>query len=1021
MDGVPDIAGIPFLDRLSSEAEREKTIRWGHISALHLWWGRLPNVTARAAVYLALTEETKQGFPFLDELCVYPGDPAALYTARDKILQLHSARMPEHAKRSTPKDSTEGSTRPRVLDPFSGSGTILLEALRLGCDAFAVDLNPVAYLIQLCTLAYPQRFGLPDPGSKGSAPDGTWIGLRGEIAHWSQWVHKRVQEGISDLYPPAGISADQSKENLRPFAYLWARTIKCSNPDCGATLPLLQQAWLAKRRGRYMALRPVLDHGTRRVHYDVVDANTPGGLGFDPRPTVHRGEVSCPFCGSHLASEAIHGAGRAGRLGVQLLAVICRDSRGQRTYRSGSVAEAIAPAEAEMQHRLQEICRQTGLTPPEEPLPNDPVFSIRLYGFGRYRDLFTTRQILVLLTYAKFIRYAHDEMHTRGVEPERAKATATYLALLLDRLVNWSSVLCSWQFASERVLPTLARPSLSMAWDFVEINPFSDFPGAMSNTDQFLAAVDQCISTGLPAQVECASATKLPFDDEFFDAIVTDAPQYDKVPYADLSDFFYVWLARTIGQLYPAQFTSALTPKEAEVIVAPGRHGPDREAARRAYEERIQAALAEAARVLKPGRLLTMILLVKPSGAEGFEAFLDLAQRAGFELFSAQRIELEKLSALRDVESRAYQVLLTFRKTRFKERLPEASADAEAVLQLMEEGKPTLYVGLADLLLKQVSRETLDDCVPLDYRGTLEARLKEFIADCEDPGELLEDMLGVPGMITAARTLGLVAPGSRIGRSTARDEILGFYGFNIPEPSKEGPLAAIDEIRELVARVNLAREKTELRGQFVTGMTLVERTLQQAAWAWGYAIFGEERDEQFSQILDGKSLDLLSMGDVKKVYCELPEHVARSAFAGRAHTLFGRPHPYKPTRQIKDLDALVAMRNRVEHNKEGYMDTTPLANLRADLAVVLTRAHETLGALSKSGALPMIAMPVRETTDMYGRRSAELQLEDNTKVEVYLTHPLKLGSYYFYFKPETNPRPLDPPLYLLSDVRGNRP
>lgn len=1017
MDNVPDIAGIPFLDQVRSEAEREKAIRWGHISTLHLWWGRLPNVTARAAVYLALTEETGQELPFLDELCVYPGDPAALLTAQDRILQIHAARMPESVEPSASKKA-EHASRPRVLDPFSGSGTIPLEALRLGCGAFAVDLNPVAYLIQLCTLVYPQRVGLPDPESKGSAPDGTWAGLRGEIAYWNQLVHERVREEIGALYPPVGILADGSKEELGPFAYLWARTIRCSNPACGATLPLVQQAWLAKKRGRYVALRPILDHGARRVHYDAVEADTPEGLGFEPQPTVRRGEASCPFCGTHLTSEAIHDAGQAGRLGVQLLAAICRDSRGQRVYRSGSAAEAIAPAEDEMQRRVQELCRQTGLTPPEEPLPDDPAFGIKSYGFGRYRDLFTTRQVLALLTYAKYIRYAHDEIHTRRVEPERAKAIATYLALLLDRLVNWSSALCSWQFASESVLPTLARPSLSMAWDFIEINPFSDFPGAMSHTDQFLAAVDQCIGTGLPARVECASATKLPFDDEFFDAIVTDAPQYDKVPYADLSDFFYVWLNRTVGQLYPAQFTSALTPKQAEVIVAPGRHGPDRETARRAYEERIQTALAEAARVLKTGRLLTMILLVKPSVPGGFEAFLELAQRAGFELFSARKIELARILASQDVENRMYQVLLTFRKTRFKERLSEASADAEAVLQLVEEGKPTLCVGLADLLLKQVSREILDACIPPDYKGTLDAKLREYVADCEDPGELLEDMLGGPGMITAARALGLAAPDLRIDPSAACDRILTLYGFNIPEPPREGPLTAIEEIRNLAARVTLAREKTELRGQFMTAMTLIERTLRQAAWAWGHAVFGKERDEQFGQILEGKSLNILSMGDVKRVYCELPEHVGRSVVAERSQVLFGRPYPYKPKKQIKDLDVLVAMRNTVEHNKEGYMDVTPLSSMKVEFAAVLARAYETLDALSESGALPMIVKPVRETTDMYGRRSVELQLEDNTKVEVYLTHPLKLGSYYFYFKPETNPRPLDPPLYLLSDVMG---
>lgn len=1016
MGDIVSLKDIPTLDRISAEAQREKSRLLGHVSALHPWWARLPFVVARAAVYAALTQESDQDLAFTDELCTYPGAPEAIHTAQGRILQAHIIRLSQEIGQSVTVEDIEGgrASRPQVLDLFSGSGTIPLEALRLGCEAFAVDLNPVAYLIQLCTLYYPQQFGEPTSKARGSAPDGTWAGLPGEVQIWSRWVHERVEAEVGDLYPPILPSSTEevSDETLIPGAYLAARTVRCSNAACGATIPLVRQAWLVRRRGRYMALRPELNEAARRVHYQVVESDTLQDLGFEPKPSVSRGEALCPFCNAHLTRDYIRSEGQAGRLGTQLLAVVCRNREQKRVYLAGETAEAALPDDGEIHQRIRRLCKQTGLTTPEEPLP-DNLSLVTPYGLAHYQDLFTARQLLTLLTYAKYIHFAHGQMHSQRVEAEQAKAITTYLGLLLDSLANANSTLCSWHPQRAWIMPTYSRATLAMAWDFAELNPFADISPGMFHTERAVAAIEHCVGTGLPANVSCVSATQLPFEDELFDAVVTDPPYYDNIAYADLSDFFYVWLKRSIGHLYPSQFSLLLTPKEDEVIVVPQRHGRDQQAARLAYEQMMEAALAEAARVLKSGRMLT--ILIHSSQPDALQAFLSLAQKVGLELFDAKRI---RLGFLAQEKHQHYQVMLTFKKSKFIQRMPQASVDHETVLSLSDDGKPTLYKGLANLLLDHIPPEDLAACIPKDYKGPFEKRLMEYIADCEDRRELLDRLLGQPGIIRIARNLGL----SAADHVTARNEILRSFGFNVPEPLQKGVTAAITEIEGLVPRVQLARDEIELGGTLLKTMTLLEKTLHRAAWAWGHAIFDKSRDEHLRQIAELESLDKLAMGHVKKIFCELPNYVAKSTLAQHARELFGRPHPYNsnPKKSVRDLDKLLKLRNKVFHldgkMKESYLEVTPLADMREEFTEGLNITLQTLRKLKDAGALPLIARPIRETTNMDGCRSIELQLEDGTLREIYRTDSLQLGCNYVFFRQQSNPRPVDPPMFLLSDV-----
>jgi putative DNA methylase len=300
---------------ISAEASREKSVRKGHISTLHIWWARRPLSACRAAVYASLvpasqfvpnggTDANKKSLgranaaKFVERLCQYPGSPQVIKEAQAHILKAHAERLStKHGKTVSVEEILAGSApRPRVLDMFAGGGAIPLEALRLGCESYALDLNPVAHFIQLCTLVYPQKFGKPDvtargmTGPKNEKGETTWGGLAGEVSYWGDWVLERVCAEIGDLYPaipdpefepptkrkgdkeydafaePQHVMgfADDPQQKLKamrgfltPVAYLWTRTVQCKNPHCGATVPLVRQTWLCKKTNRYVALKLV--------------------------------------------------------------------------------------------------------------------------------------------------------------------------------------------------------------------------------------------------------------------------------------------------------------------------------------------------------------------------------------------------------------------------------------------------------------------------------------------------------------------------------------------------------------------------------------------------------------------------------------------------------------------------------------------------------------------------------------------------------------------------------------------
>ncbi|MBF0182508.1 MAG: DNA-processing protein DprA [Magnetococcales bacterium] len=672
------------IEAIGVEASREKSVRKGHISTLHLWWARRPLVACRAAVFGALAtlepfrpangpEEKRDSLAranvakFMKDLCTYPAPETPLKQARLHLLKAHAARLSrERGEAVTVQDILDGQApRPRVLDMFAGGGAIPLEALRLGCESHALDLNPVAHIIQLATLVYPQQFGKPDPlvrgmtGEKNARGETTWGGLAKEVRYWGKWVLNKVQAEIGDLYPshldtgrqatePAtleglweGENGDSLSRRVMPLAYLWTRTIACKNPQCRAVVPLLRQTWLCRKNKRFIALRKIVHAEEKRVRFQTVIAASADGLGFEPAEGSRGGNVACPFCGTVADAKYVKGESQAGLMGRQLMAVVVQGGR-QKVYLDASPTEADEIESAASFERIQEMAQRLGITVPDEPLEANPrSFDVQHYGFNLWRDLFTPRQLAAMVAFAGCSRSAQDAMAAQGVPQEQAKAVAVTLSMVVGRLADYCTSFCTWQ--PEFIKNTFNAPGLPMIWDFAETNPLAGASGSWESALDYVASVIEILPTDAqPARVGRGSAMKLPFADDFFDAVITDPPYYDSRSYSNLSDHFFVWHKRILGELLPEHFSLTLTPKKAEAIAAAYRHDGNWGKADAAYEEMMAQSFREACRVLRPG--CPMVCVYAHKTTAGWSTVINSLRQAGFAIHEAWPIIMERSS-----------------------------------------------------------------------------------------------------------------------------------------------------------------------------------------------------------------------------------------------------------------------------------------------------------------------------------------------------------------------------------------
>lgn len=715
------------IEKISAEASREKSPRKGHISTLHLWWARRPLVACRAAVYGALvpasrfvpngaSDEKKKSLGranaarFVERLCQYPASPTAVAEAQHHILEAHAERLTqETGKKVTLEDIVEGrAQRPKVLDMFAGGGAIPLEALRLGCEAYGLELNPVAHLIELCTLVYPQKYGKAIPTARGMTgpnnADGqtTWGGLAEEVKYWGNWMVEKTRSQIGDLYAPipdpdqlmllrenaaplvaeqqnlSGFSEetqephDQKLAYLTPVAYLWTRTVRCKNPACDGVVPLVKQSWLCKKKDHYVALKASVTTGSRHVRFEVVSARSAAGLGFNPEDFSQGGNATCPFCRTLADADYVQERGMTGEVNSQLLCVVARGKNrsGLHFIAAEQVPQSLLPKECEILDRIKRVRELTGINLPEEaigterPSPNARGLTAPTrHGLMRFSDLFNVRQRLSLLVQCAAVRDATATMRSEGYSDELFRAVAAYLGIIVDRMADRGSSLCRWDPSYTKTQSTFGRPALPFVWDYSETNPFGDSSGDMRQAlDWILAVIRE--TSGIPdrATIERGNASKLSLPESSMDAVITDPPYYDNVPYADISDYFYVWLKRSVGHLYPEHFSTELSPKKAEITALSSRFAGNMKKASASYEEMMFCSLAEANRVLKPGGELVVVYAHKTT--LGWATLVEALRRAKFTVMEAWPLDTEfggRLIAL-DSAALASSIFLVARK-----------------------------------------------------------------------------------------------------------------------------------------------------------------------------------------------------------------------------------------------------------------------------------------------------------------------------------------------------------------------
>lgn len=639
------------LAEISEQSAREKSIRQGNISGIHLWWARRPLPACRAAVYAALAPA-----PVSDD---EREDQHALI--RDLSNWDHlDPKHPKHASFAEAKKRLASLTgAPRVLDPFSGGAAIPLEAARLGCAAFASDLNPVAHVVEYATLKAPQLLfrnaaSLPINSRRkktlpGDPPEALVKEFFDECA---KWVADRAAQKLAPLYPRALAGKP------RAIGFIWSRVMACSNPACRQDVPLVR-SWLLAHRGREVwYIKPNFGESSEDSSFAVENATSAPSFG----PTIDGANLSCPFCNEITAAKDVREYARTVGFRYRMLAAIEQEKpRGRKHYRSvtaDEVRHAVDNAAA-LLRTLEEMPPYPNGTPVviNEPMPPRGTLGFRVnnYGMLSWRDLYLPRQLCAVTCFAEAVAALADadDSPVASASDDVRTSISVLMSCALAKMAVYNTSTCRWQAgtASKRgefpVDTFGGGQKLSMTWDFIETAPLGFGSGSWeSSVGNVWSSIEPLLRLEPAAEVRAGSADNLPFPDRYFDAVVTDPPYYDAVPYSDLSDFFYGIHRRALRSVFPDHFSGNVTPKRREIVENKG-HQKDRDF----FESRLAVAFSEIARVLKDDGPAVIVFAHKDTRA--WETLIRALLSAGLVVSASWPVETERPGRLRANDSAA--------------------------------------------------------------------------------------------------------------------------------------------------------------------------------------------------------------------------------------------------------------------------------------------------------------------------------------------------------------------------------
>lgn len=743
------------LEAINRESAREKSIRHGHPSTLHLWWARRPLAAARAVLFAQLVDDPSshpEEFPTEEDQRV---ERERLHNLIERLVVWENTRdkaLLEEAHQEILK-STNGNPPP-ILDPFAGGGTIPLEAQRLGLEAHASDLNPVAVLINKALIEIPPKFAGRAPVFPGLAESQMtgWEGASGlaaDVRAYGEWMRDEAFKRIGEHYPMAKLE-DGSEATV--IAWIWARTVTCPNPACGIEMPLVRSWWLGKKKGKEAWVRPLIvsdaEHPSgRRVEFEI-GRGTGGGPTKDGDGTVNRNGANCVACGSAVELSYVREQGKLGLIASRLMAVVAEGNR-SRTYLAPS-HEAVLAADVQRPESAPEA----------EIPPKAPSFRVQAYGFRHWSDLFTNRQLLALTTFSDLVMEARervladalsgglpagDRLESRGDGAEAyADAVATYLGLAASRCVDYSSTINTWASQGEFVRNVFARQAIPMAWDFVETNLFSSSTGNFVGQVAWTAgALESSPAKGVAEANQADAASR----DYTGLLISTDPPYYDNIGYSDLSDYFYVWQRRALHDVFPELLSTLLVPKADELVANPYRHH-GKAGAQEFFEEGFRDVFSRARVVAADGLPVTVYYAFKQSDSDaegtastGWETLLDGMIRGGWEITSTWPMRSERSGRMISVGTNALasSIVLSLRPrpvgaptTDRRGFIASLQAELPDALRNLQHGAiapvdlPQAAIGPGMAVFSRYSRVIEDDGSQMTVRSAL-ARINEIL------------------------------------------------------------------------------------------------------------------------------------------------------------------------------------------------------------------------------------------------------------------------------------------------------
>lgn len=613
------------LEAINNACAYEKMPGIGpHPRGIHWWWARRPLAAARAVIWSSLVDDPSSHPDEFPTEEAQTKERQRLFSILEKLVKWKNSNNQEilaEAKAEIMK-STDGNP-PALLDPFAGGGTIPLEAQRLGLEAHASDLNPVAVMINKAMIEIPPKFaGQPpvNPESRRLMND-QWVGAQGlaeDVRYYGEWMKKKAFERIGHLYPKV---KDEHDQEHTVIAWIWARTVKCPNPACGCEMPLASSFALSKKKGREAHIQPIFNE--KNVSYEVkYGKNAP-----QPAKTARGAKFKCVSCGEATTSDYIKDEALAGRMGTALMAVVA-EGRGSKVYLSPNEVQVAAANVAKPEEY-----------PVGELAGDKRAIWCPLYGLDTYDKIFTHRQLTTLTVLSSLVKNAQEQIIADGGSDDYAKALFVYLAFAVDRTADFSTSISRWAVTNEKAMNLFSKQAIPLTWDFPEVNIFADSVGGFSTIVEFIS---KCMNT-LPVngQIGIADQHDAQTDNNLRGIMVsTDPPYYDNIGYADLSDFFYIWLRSSLKESYPELFRTMLVPKSEELVATPYRFDGSVAKAREFFEDGMLQAFRQINTYVCDSVPTTVYYAYKQSEGDendtvastGWETMLSAIINAGFSI-----------------------------------------------------------------------------------------------------------------------------------------------------------------------------------------------------------------------------------------------------------------------------------------------------------------------------------------------------------------------------------------------------